>query len=742
MSSKTIQYIGYALKAGLFILPALSLIVPGDLFFPFITGKNFFFRIAVEILLFGWVFAACFDKNYRPRKSPVLIALAATLFFLALATIFGANPYRSFWSNFERMEGLITHIHLFLYFLIIASVFRKARDWKWLFIAMLGVSLIVTIYGFLQFFHVLAIHQGDIRLDATFGNATYLAIFLIFHLFLIGLLFTKIKNIYARSGLIILFALETAVIFFTATRGAILGLIGGAVIFSLLTLLHKNKKLRYAGLGVFLSLAALVSLFFAFRNSSFIQNNFVLSRFAGISFSERTVESRFTIWKMSLQGFLERPLLGWGPDNYNLVFNKYYQPELWPQEPWFDRSHNIIFDWLISAGIMGFLAYWSIFGAAIYIILKGYRKKYFTLAEMGLFFGLLSAYIFHNLFVFDNLTSYFMFFTILGYLHFRHLETGTRIGEEKEELKTGKEGNREIGLAAYLLITLTFIFVVFSLYFANIKPILANKQLIATLGEGRVKGADVNFMLQEFNKVFSYNTFANNESAEQMSSYADQVIGSSSISSQDKMEVVAKTVERLKRQIASGPNDARTYLFLTALYNKSGQYDVALQTAMRALELSPKKQQIHFIIADIYLATGQNEKAFEILQKAHDLDPSYPEAVKNFIIAAALNKKQDLTEKLLAEFEKLGTKRSEMNKYLLNVYASIGDWQKVKGIWLDAIKGEPDNAQYHVSLAATYLKLADRKNAIKELEAAISLNPQFKEQGDYYINEIKAGRNP
>ena len=113
------KILSYAVKIGIFILPACFLIASSLFFFPFITGKNFFFRIVVEILFLLWVVLAVFDADYRPKKSPVIFALTATLFILSLATIFGENPYRSFWSNFERMEGLIGHIHLFLYFLII-----------------------------------------------------------------------------------------------------------------------------------------------------------------------------------------------------------------------------------------------------------------------------------------------------------------------------------------------------------------------------------------------------------------------------------------------------------------------------------------------------------------------------------------------------------------------------------------------------------------------------------------------
>ena len=59
MSQKAMDNMVLIVKIGLCVLPALALIVAGnffaniflpgagDLFFPFITGKNFFFRILV-----------------------------------------------------------------------------------------------------------------------------------------------------------------------------------------------------------------------------------------------------------------------------------------------------------------------------------------------------------------------------------------------------------------------------------------------------------------------------------------------------------------------------------------------------------------------------------------------------------------------------------------------------------------------------------------------------------------------
>ena len=54
----------------------------------------------------------------------------------------------------------------------------------------------------------------------------------------------------------------------------------------------------------------------------------------------------------------------------------------------------------------------------------------------------------------------------------------------------------------------------------------------------------------------------------------------------------------------------------------------------------------------------------------------------------------------------------------------------------------PSNAQYRVSLAAGYLRINERMKAIEQLQKSIEIESKFKQQGEYYINEIKAGRNP
>src|SRR5690606_17155063 len=93
---------------GIFLIPFLPVYVENDFFFPFITGKNFAFRIIVEVVFAAWVLLALLDKTYRPRFSWLLAGFSSLLVVMFFANLFGEHPPSSFWSNFERMDGYVT----------------------------------------------------------------------------------------------------------------------------------------------------------------------------------------------------------------------------------------------------------------------------------------------------------------------------------------------------------------------------------------------------------------------------------------------------------------------------------------------------------------------------------------------------------------------------------------------------------------------------------------------------------
>lgn len=737
MLSKSLKLTRYFILGGVFLTPFLVLIVADFLFFPFITGKNFTFRILVEIIFALWLILTIFDKNYRPhfnwpgrRKNWLLIIFSVFILILILSTFLGVNSYRSFWSNYERMEGLITYLHLFALFLVLISIMDSERLWRRLLNTSLGVSVLVAIYGFFQLAGKLAIHQGGVRLDATLGNASYLAIYMAIHVFL-ALMFLFITKKWWQWFYFPIAVLDLIILYYTATRGALLGLVGGFILgLILLTFFHPAKKIKLVSASLLGLLIILIVSFFFIKNSDFIRQSSVLSRFSEISFQETTTQSRLIIWKMAWQGFKERPILGWGLENFNLIFNKYYEPALWRQEPWFDRAHNVFLDRLTANGSLGLLAYLGLFISALYYLWLPFKKNNFSTTESAVLTSMLAVYFFHNIFVFDNLISSLLFITILAYISGKSSKRQTPLPEKKIVPSLSGLGVKS---SYALIIGVVTIFIV---YYLNIPAILAGSDLIKALsvsGQG-----DFQSSLSEFQKAVSRRSFGSGESREQLASFTSQIITFSNVSNDLKQKAFNLTVSEMKKQINQSPNDIRYLVFLANVYNRAQQYGEAIGILEKAIELSPQKQQLYFELGTSYLNKAEYEKGFEILKKAFELDPSFEEARRIYALAAIFYGKNDLAEELMKDYG--GTIIPD--ERFIQAYNASKQFDKVVAIWELFVAKSPNNPQYRISLAAGYLQLGEREKAIEQLEKAIELEPRFREQGEYYIKEIRAGRNP
>src|SRR3989338_6572382 len=377
-----------------FLIPLAPLIVADPYFFPFITGKAFFFRILTEVAVVAWAVLALLDKEYRPRFSWIGIAFVAFVVWMFIADIFANNVMKAFWSNFERMEGWVLLAHLLGFFFAASAVLRVEKKWRAWFLMSLTVSVVVSAYALLQLSGTLAIHQGSTRIDASFGNSAYLAIYFLFNVFIALWLALTEQQLWLKWSLIALAVLEAVLIFFTETRGTVLGLVGALFLGALLTAFTAGKRARRFAGGMLVLLLLVAGVFYAARNSAFVQENHTLQRIASISLSDG--QTRFTIWGMALRGVGERPLTGWGQEGFNYIFNKHYQPSLYGQESWFDRAHDAFIDWLTAGGVPAFVLYLSLFGSAIVLL---WRNSELSRPERIALTAALAGYAFHNIFV-------------------------------------------------------------------------------------------------------------------------------------------------------------------------------------------------------------------------------------------------------------------------------------------------------------------------------------------------------
>ncbi len=724
--SVTEKWLSWILKGGLLLTPFLVFIVTRSLYFPFITGKNFAFRILIEILAALWVYAALRFPRFRPQISPVFWAVTAFLLVMGIATISALSPYRSFWSNFERMEGYLGLLHLFAYFILLISVFKEERDWKAFFYTSLGASVIISIYAVFQLAGKLDIHQGGTRVDATLGNATYLAAYILFHLFFLAFFFLRTKNLWLRVGLGTVFLFELVILYHTATRGAMLGLLGGIFLLALLLSIFARGNTRRIAFGCLGIAIAIPILFLLVRNASFVKNSEVLNRFASISPSETTTVGRLTIWKMAIEGWQERPVLGWGQDAFIYVFSKNYDPALWRQEPWFDRAHNVFLDWLIAGGVLGLASYLSMFAAALWMLIRAFRRSSIDIISFGVLGSLLAAHFFQILFVFDNLTSYLLFFAVLAYVH---VVARSARSPRPRLLPAGIPAAG--GVAAALAVVLL-------LYFANVKPIMTAGDILdalVTAGTAEPAGR-IDTLIAKFKEGIALNTFGTTETREQVSQLASLVARDASLADQDKMKYLEFAISELEAQRKSFPSDVRAIAFLATLYSTAGRPEDAIRMTEDALAISPQRQQFYFIEAEAYINLGQGEKAIEVLKKAYDLAPDYPEALVNLGTVLILVGKGDQAEVLLQE--KYGM-RFIGDPHYAQAYTQIGEFGKAAEVWKLIVAGSPASAESHANYGGVLARAGRRDEAIREFEEAIRLEPRFETQGRQIIEQIRNG---
>jgi len=467
----------------------------------------------------------------------------------------------------------------------------------------------------------------------------------------------------------------------------------------------------------------LAGTFFFTRDTKLIQGIGPLRRLASISLTEQTTASRFLIWNMAYQGFKEKPILGWGQENFIFVFEKYYHPAMFAQEPWFDRAHNIFFDWLIAGGALGLLSYLSLFVLSFYSLWKSYSL---SVVQKSLLASLLVGYFFHNIFVFDNIASYLLFILVLALISFK-----SRGGEEAFE-----EVSRKEYLSSYIkaFTPIIIILIIFSVYFFNAKGYLTSRTVLKALAP-QAEGVAKN--LEFFKKALAYDTYGNQEVREQLLNAASRVL-SLDVPQEFKDEFVTFGREEMQKQIDSNPISARAQIFMGSFLSRLGLRDEARLYLEEGLKLSPKKQLIYFELVTNDLNAGDLAKAEEFAKTAYELDERFSDARIIYVVTLIYNNKISEAEEISTEVfdENFGDER------IARAYFTAGDFTRSILQWRNLINIQPNNIQFRISLAATLLGAGRRNEAVEVLEQAIEASPEFKEQGEFFIREIQAGRNP
>lgn len=716
------KFLRWTAIASVFSLCVVPFIVSESLFFPYIVGKNIFFRVMVEIGFAAWLLLALRDSSARPRLSSLLWSFVAFTGVMGLATIFGENSWKSFFSNFERMEGYITVLHLFAYFVVASTVLNTEKIWTRFLQTSIGASLVVSAHGLFQLFGVSAINQGGNRLDATLGNAIYLAVYMLFNMFFAAILFARDRALWKRIvyGAVIL--IQFVVLYNTGTRGTVFGLLAGTLVTSaLVALFERSDKRRRVIAAVIIGAAvAVVGAFLVVRNTAFVRESPVLSRFASISFEG---QGRSYIWPMAIEGFKEKPVLGWGQENFNYVFNANYNPAMFGQEQWFDRAHNVFLDWLIAGGLLGLIAYLALYASGVWLLWK--KTTDVSFLEKALLTGLGTAYFVHSLFVFDNITSYLSFVSVLAFIHFRSTRLAHPVASKAPELG---------GVSAKTAGVLVLVLLSFSVSFFNWKAYAAGRSLLEGLRAISVDPVNPQLALDSFKASLDLNTVGRAETIERLVEAA-QKVNTSGAPIAVRQGYYEMGRDALEAQLARAPGDARYELFAGVFYSAYGHYDKAEVHFLEARRLSPQKQTIMFALGSLYLTTKEYDKALAVFKDAFDLETSNRDAGNYYAIALIYSGREAEAKAFLKE--SFGSDDTTGDVFL-RAYVNSGDWANVIRVFKVRIEANPSDMSLRQNLAAAYVQAGDKQSAISVIREMIKLAPDFKSQGEDYIRQIEA----
>ncbi|MEK7494210.1 MAG: O-antigen ligase family protein [Patescibacteria group bacterium] len=412
---KVIQYLAYTALAIPALPPALF-----PFFQPYTFGKTTLFEIIVEVMALVWLawrisslsqkpaYASFCDKEkkrtvsialaaIRPTRSH-LVGIAVTAFagFTTLSAIFSTDGSASFWGSSARMDGLFTLLHFFAFFIILASLFDKRAFRRCMQISVIA-GIFAALYAVVQWFDLSFVVASKGEIFGTLGNPSYLALYLLFTIFLAHYLAQNEKR---REVAIILYcavAIQTIALLLTQVQAAPCALAVGAVVAA-----YPYIRARITLRRGIIALAALGVFIFLFSFSA----NF--AKLASLSEGSASLSNRMAVWNIALSGIAEKPLLGHGANN----FEPYYLAQkntgavpLPATGETFDKPHNAYLEIAFSYGIVWLVAYLFLLWT---IIRRAWRAPALAGACIGYF-----VFLF---FFFDTFASLLMFFFVAAYL--------------------------------------------------------------------------------------------------------------------------------------------------------------------------------------------------------------------------------------------------------------------------------------------------------------------------------------
>ncbi len=611
---KNTSFTGVLTAVAVFALP---FVVSHKLFYGATNAKYFFVVGFVAVLGLIFTYQLIFNKiTLSVRKRYLLWILGALLVLHYISSLFGPYLSMSLWSDILRSTGVyfFSALSLMAYFL---SELLKREDW----ILIRRVVIVSCVFfSFLYFFGAegagFTTRIISIKLDViglTLGNSTFAGAYVLF-----GVIFTLIELGYSRGkrwlqiglvgGLLIELlsplyfnshlwrgvstfadAIKNPFDFFGTAQASAVTVFAVLVYWGIVTLIKKftnesNRKTILTIHALVWILGVTIGVLLLFVPGSPVQDRYIA----------KSTAARVIVWQSGWEAIKERPLLGYGPENFALAVQGHFDNRLYLEEnigeTWFDRAHNFFIDTLVRIGFVGIAVYLGLLIYLGHVFLRAGKAGSISRNESHLLCVLIFGHILQLQTSFDTIATHSLLLLLAGY--------GLWLERERTQLASLPLKSKSMASARYPQIVVGC--AVFILIVASVPSLI---------------------FAEHTRQKALYNVFVENNDTERIEFAKKAVERASSFESLRLSST--SFVKGLLEKIA---DHSATELLITTAKEEIKIYEEAFE---KRLSENPADYRSHMDLAYLYLTStiigdNQTKRAKELISASYELSPENP----------------------------------------------------------------------------------------------------------------------
>lgn len=735
------KIIKYILVAILFI----PLIFTPFTLYPSYFGKTAIFQILIELALLIYAVIVLKQKKINFKYDALFLIFLIYLAIRIITGFLGLNSEKSFWGNAGRMGGNFTWLHYLVFYFLLLQFIKERACWFKLFKIACIAGFLAALTGILQRFGITpeTWWPASRRIYGIIGNSIPFAGYILFSLFLSASVFyqsttelfkkwreiTGYKNRFKAVIPVIfwLIVLVTLVIalFWSGTRGAIYVFLASLPLLFCAFLLFSRKKILKISAVLILVVLAVFGFYFGLNGN------------AAKILETNTLKTRILNWEVAIKGWTDNTktfLLGSGAENYDRVFDKFYNSEFLKYsfyETVGDKPHNILLEVVNASGVFGLISYLAIFLAAIILLFK---NNFSAGQKIFLFFGL-TTYLGQNLFEFDTTNTLIPFILVLAFIS---------SGALKEKTMAMPK------IFSYLIITL----IALCLWFGNIKPVIASCYAI--------KSNDYVYADQDLwgiyaKKALNFSNIYDDETRTLIANDLFNLNGQNRFNSSNaNIEALLLMHDKLKESDKKHPGTFAYKHRLAQVEGMMGEYvdkkyfDDAEQTFYELDLQNPARQAVGMAWGQMKLLKGEKEEGIKFWEGIvlRNPDTNIPHWYLGLALLIGGNKERGAEE--LEKAIKLGYPFNDGAEadIIVGLWEEKGEYNKIASFYENLILKEYNKMQatgeggellkiWWMRLAATYAKLGKTEDAILAAEKVIQIDPSLTEEARSFIESLK-----